>query len=135
MFRYMAVLAFLVISGCFDADDVQRSYFGFIQNGDKPTIGMRLKFTGHNLIGGKFCILSPDFPEDAKNGIEYEMKDIALVGDSYHFSVDLMNGNNLVHREYEALFFWMPEGLKSCKYRGLLTSDSFSEITVFKESH
>ena len=42
-------------------------YFGYMENGDKPTIGIKLVFSHGILTTGSFMILSPEFPK-AKSG-------------------------------------------------------------------
>lgn len=77
----------------------EREYFGYVSNGDKPAVDLRL-FVRDNVVShGVLSVLSPDFPV-VNDGVDYVMMDLAHRNNSVHFRIRLLNGVSPIERVY-----------------------------------
>ena len=67
----LCILAMLIPSCCPN----DQEYFGYVNNGDKATVGLKLILRGGVVLAGELSILSPEYPEDT-DGIEYPLKEV-----------------------------------------------------------
>jgi len=90
------VMIFAVLSSC-GASDTE--YFGYIGNGDKPTIGLRFNVQDGVVRSGAYSILSPEYPEE-KEGVEYPLTNVSETSGIVSFHVKIKNGDKMIEHIY-----------------------------------
>lgn len=90
--RILLCLVVVLFLGCdSDKPDDSRYVAAQIDNGDKPSIRIRLKLKGEKIVGGTFSIIASSGHEAAGKSLTYKLDNLKQKGKSFSAEVTLKN--------------------------------------------